>query len=655
MNSGPVEQDLKRTREQIQSGEFPQAEEAARTILSRHREHPQAMQLLGVALAGQGRLEEAVAILAETARLRPAAAEVHYNLAKTLADGGRRDESIEAYCRAIQLRPDYFQAHTNLAIALHELGRLDEAVAEYRAAVSLTEDSPEPHYNLANGLKDAGVLDEAIAEYRRALQLQANYPQAHLNLGNALFLKGEIDEARAHGSAAIHLDPAFAEAHNLLGNLAKEAGQLDDALEHYRRAFAARPEPWALGNYLYTLHFHADFDAPEILEEHRRFNELFVRPLANQIRDHSNDRSTSRRLRIGYVSPHFRRHPVGRFVVPLIENHDHKAFEIFCYSGDWRHDEITERLRHASDICRSSVGMSDEQLASQIREDRIDILVDLTMHMENARLLVFARKPAPVQVTYLAYCSTTGVGTIDYRLTDPHLDPPEEDRPFYCEESVYLPRTYWCYEPPAEAPEVGPLPAATAGNVTFACLNNFAKVTSPTLAAWAEVLAKVRESKLLLHCPPGAHRQRVLEEITAQGVHGDRLDFIARIPFAQYLRQHERIDIALDPFPCAGGTTTCDALWMGVPVVSLAGQTAVSRAGLSILSNVGLRELVAGTRESYLEIATSLACNLPRLAELRRTLRDRMRQSPLMDAHQFARDVETAYRKMWATWCYRGR
>ncbi|HSZ57982.1 MAG TPA: tetratricopeptide repeat protein [Tepidisphaeraceae bacterium] len=703
MNSGPVERNLMLARDQMKSGRLPELEQTCRAILSQHPEHPQAMQLLGVALAGQGRFDDAIEILAEAVRQRPAAPQAHYNLAKTLADCGRGDEAIDAYRRAIQLRPAYVQAHTNLAIALHGQGRLDEAIAEYRLAVSLQENSPEAHYNLANALKDAGLVDEAIAEYRQALQLRPRYAQAHANLGSALFLKGEIDEAKAHAEAAIDIDPAFAEAHNLLGNLAKETGQLDEALAHYRRAFSARPEPWALGNYLYMLHFHPDFDALRIREEHRRYNERFAAPLASRIHPHASDRSAQRtsasstrlsstlrlrpegsssksvepRLRVGYVSPHFRRHPAGRFLLPLLENHDHGAFEIFCYSGDWRRDEITERLQRASDGWRCTVGVSDEELARLIREDRIDILVDLTMHMENSRLLVFARKPAPVQVTYLAYCSTTGVETIDYRLTDPYLDPANVAQPpsavserssetfppsaehtggplchnFYSEESVHLPRTYWCFEPPADAPAVADLPASANGHITFGCLNNFAKVTAPTLAAWAEILGRVPGSKLLLHCPPGGHRQRVLADLADRGVNANRVEFVARIAFQDYLRLHNRIDIALDPFPYAGGTTTCDALWMGVPVVSLAGQTAVSRAGLSLLSNVGLSELAAPTREEYVRLAASLARDLPRLSELRRTLRQRMRRSPLMNAPQFARDVETEYRMMWAKWC----
>ena len=276
MNSGSVERNLMLARDQMKSGRLPELEQTCRAILSQHPEHPQAMQLLGVALAGQGRFDDAIEILAEAVRQRPAAPQAHHNLAKTLADCGRGDEAIDAYRRAIQLRPAYVQAHTNLAIALHGQGRLDEAIAEYRLAVSLQENSPEAHYNLANALKDAGLVDEAIAEYRQALQLRPRYAQAHANLGSALFLKGEIDEAKAHAEAAIDIDPAFAEAHNLLGNLAKETGQLDEALAHYRRAFSARPEPWALGNYLYMLHFHPDFDALRIREEHRRYNERFA-------------------------------------------------------------------------------------------------------------------------------------------------------------------------------------------------------------------------------------------------------------------------------------------------------------------------------------------------------------------------------------------
>jgi predicted O-linked N-acetylglucosamine transferase (SPINDLY family) len=375
--------------------------------------------------------------------------------------------------------------------------------------------------------------------------------------------------------------------------------------------------------------------------------------LAKLIEPHLNDRSPQRRLRIGYVSPDFRFHPVGRFLLPLLETHDRGNFEIFCYASVDVPDALTDRCRAYTDAWRDVRDLSDEQLAQVVRRDRIDVLVDLTMHMAQNRLLLFARKPAPVQVTYLAYCGTTGLETMDYRLTDPHLDPPGGDERFYSERSVRLPETYWCYRPTIETPPVNPLPALAAGHVRFGSLNNFCKATPPTLAAWGRLLQAVPVSRLLLSARAGSHRDRVRGLLGEQGVASERVDFVDIQPVAEYFALYQQIDVALDPFPYGGGTTSCDALWMGVPVVSLAGQTAVGRGGLSILTNVGLPDLAARDAGHYVQVAAELAQDLPRLSDLRATLRERMRNSPLMDAPRFARSVEAAYREMWRRWCHR--
>jgi len=341
---------------------------------------------------------------------------------------------------------------------------------------------------------------------------------------------------------------------------------------------------------------------------------------------------------------------VGRFLAPLLAHHDHGPFEIFCY-GDVQHaDEMTGRLRSACDVWRDIRGGSDEQVAELIRQDRIDVLVDLSLHTGGNRLLVFARKPAPVQVTYLAYCGTSGLETMDYRLTDPYLDPPGMDESAYSEKSVRL-RTYWCYEPCIAEIEVGQPPALASGRVTFGCFNNYCKVSPGTWRAWRRLLQAVPGSGLVVYCPFGSHRDRLAGELTAAGLDADRLTLVSAAPTAAYFEQYRRIDIALDPFPFCGGTTTCDALWMGVPVVTLAGATAVGRGGVSILSNVGFGELVAQSVEQYVEIAAALAGDPRRLAELRSGLRARMQRSPLMDAGRFAKDVESAYREMWRRWC----
>ena len=364
--------------------------------------------------------------------------------------------------------------------------------------------------NLGFALWSQRKLDEAAACCRRATELKPGYPEAHNNLGIVLYDQGKLDEAVACYRRALELKPDYAEAHNNLGTALKDQGMLEDAVACYRRALELKPDyTKAHTDLVYVQMFCSGYDARTLYEEHRRWNREHAAPLAKFIQPLPNDRSPDRRLRVGYVSPDFWNHPVGRFLLPLLESHDHASFEIFCYASVVLPDAITDRCRAHADVWRDVLGLSDEQVALAIRQDRIDILVDLTMHMRDSRLLVFARKPAPVQVTYLAYCGTTGLSTMDYRLTDPYLDPPGQDERFYSEQSIRLPETYWCYRPAIETPPVNALPAVKAGHVSFGSLNNFCKVTSPTLAAWSRILQEVPGSRLFLHARAGSHRDRV--------------------------------------------------------------------------------------------------------------------------------------------------
>jgi len=541
-----------------------------------------------------------------------------------------------------------------IAIQHHQAGRLQAAEQIYRQIVKVDPNQADAIHLLGVIAYQAGNLDEAVASYRRALELKPDHAKAHNNLGVAFTRQGKLDEAVACYRRALELKPDNAEAYSNMGAAFTEQGSLDEAVACCHRALELKPDYAEVhSNRLYMLNFSADHDARSLHEEHRRWNEIFAEPLAKSIRRHGNDATPNRRLRVGYVSPNFCNHVVALFLLPLLESHDHGRIEVFCYASIHAPDEITERCRARADVWRDVRGLPDEQVAEIIRQDQVDILVDLTMHMADNRLLVFARKPAPVQVTYLAYCGTTGLSAIDYRLTDPYLDPPGEDESSYCEQSVRLPETYWCYRPAGETPPVNALPALEAGHVTFGSLNNFCKVSPPALAAWSRLLQAVPGSTLLLHAQAGSHRDRVRALLAEQGLSAQRLAFVDSLPAAEYYSLYGRIDVALDPFPYGGGTTTCDALWMGVPVVSLAGQTAVGRGGLSILSNLGLPELVAHDAEQYLRIAEELAGDLARLAGLRATLRQRMQNSPLTDAPRFAGNVEAAYRQMWRRWCLR--
>ena len=532
-------------------------------------------------------------------------------------------------------------------------GKPDEAAACYERALRLNPGYAEARNNLGNVLKDRDKLDEAAACYQRALELKPDYALAHYNLGLLWQDRGHLDDAVTCYRHALRWDPAYSEAHNNLGNALKDQGALDEAVASFRKALELKPDDHAAhSNLLYTLVFCPGYDAQAILEEHRYWNRRFAEPLARLMQPHSNDCSFHRRLRIGYVSPDFRDHAQAFFMLPLLSAHDHENFEIYCYADVARPDEITARLRSLADVWRSIAGLSDEQVAGLVRGDGIDILVDLTMHMAGNRLLVFARKPAPVQVTWLAYPGTTGLSTIDYRLTDAYIDPPGLHDHNYSEESIRLPGAFWCYDPLAAEPAVSALPAVENGCITFGCLNNFCKVNDSVLKLWARVLMAVDGSRLLLLAPEGLVRGRTLDLLEREGVSRERVTFVARQPRPRYLELYDRIDIGLDTFPYNGHTTSLDGFWKGVPVVTLAGDTPVARAGLSLLTNLGLPELVAETPDQFVSIAVALAGDLPRLAELRATLRDRLRAAPLSDAPRFARVVEAAYREIWRRWCH---
>jgi predicted O-linked N-acetylglucosamine transferase (SPINDLY family) len=674
----------------LRTGRHNEAIELIRRAITLRPDAPEFHSNLASILLQAGRAGEAIAEFRASLAIQPDDPEVLTNLSSVLGQTGDLDQSIACARRAILLRPDLFAAcnnlgaalqhkgefdsaiavygralaggptgphaadlYHNLGMALHHTGRLDEAIDALRQASSLRPGRFESFNQLAVVLRERGRLDDAITAARQATTLAPASADAHNNLGIALWEKGQIDEAVAALRRAIDLAPDFGAAYDNLGSALADGGRIEEAVECYHQAARLDPRSSVVENLLHTLHFHPDYDAHVIAHEHAEWNSKFARPLAAQRAPHTNERSPDRRLRIGYVSPDLRQHPVGRFIMPLLANHDRERFEVFCYTDLTRPDPLTEKLKQNTNTWRVTCGLTDEALADLIRHDRIDILVDLAMHMNGTRMLAFARKPAPVQVTYLAYCSTTGLETMDYRFTDAFLDPPGMDESIYSEKSIRL-KTYWCYDPPPIAPPVAPLPVPTGGHVTFGSFNNFGKVSRAALTTWMRVMAGVPGSHLILHAGEGSHRQRVLNQFGDAGIDPDRLHFFAKLPADQYLHQYDRIDIALDPFPYPGGTTTCDALWMGAPVVTLAGPTGASRGGVSILSNVGLRDLIADTPDHYVQIATELAANIPRLAELRSTMRDRMKRSALMDAPGFARDVEQAYREMWRTWCKSG-
>ena len=637
--------DLARQRQQ--AGRLQDADLLYRQFLMQQPDHVEAMQSLGILCAQTGRPQAAVELLRKVAAALPDSPEACSNLANVLESCGRHDEAIASYRKAIALRPDFVQAYSNMSNALRSTGRYDEAIAAARQALAIRPDHAPAYNNLGHALQTKGLWDQALAAYRQALALRPDLSVVHSNLANMLCLRGQFDQAIDACLKALALRPHFPEAYLTLGNAMKDTARLDDALAAYDRALSLEPDHLAAAmNRLFALHFHPDYDAKAILREHQKWNQRFAQPLAAAIQPHANDRNPDRRLKIGYVSPDLCNHCQSFFTTPLLSHHHHEQFEVFCYASVERPDQLTQRLRGYADVWRDCLGQSDADVARMIRQDQIDILVDLTMHMANGRPLVFARKPAPVQVAWLAYPGTTGMTAMDYRLTDPYLDPPDADGD-YVEKSIRLPDTFWCYDPLTDQPPVNALPALSVGHVTFGCLNNFCKVNAGTLELWSQVLSAVPGSRLILLCPQGSHRPQVLEKLKVQA---DRVEFVEFAPREQYLKRYHRIDIGLDTFPYNGHTTSLDSLWMGVPVVSMVGQRAVSRAGWSQSKNLGLAEQLVGQRpQDFVSLAVGLAGDLPRLSQMRGQLRLRMEKSPLMDADRFARKVEEAYRQMWHT------
>jgi len=602
-----------------------------------------------------GRLVEAEDLYRQILAVQPGHAEALHHYGIIAQQTGRHDLAIEWIGRALALQPDNPAAHSNLGEAYRTAGLIEEAIKSLQRAIQLRPDFPVAHFNLGNALKDQARLDEAIAAYRRALELKPDYLEALNNLGTTQRMRGDLDEAEAAFRAALRFQPQLLEAHNNLGLTLAEQGRLEEAVATYRHALRLNPkQPNVHSNLIYTLQFQPDLAPQIIAEERTRWNRQFSPPSRSPLPIQDTD--PERRLRIGYVSPDLKDHVVGRNVRPLFQHHDHQHFEILCYAGVPRPDSMTAEFRQHADHWRSTVGLDDAALAEMIRRDSIDILVDLAQHTSGNRLAVLARHPAPLQVSFAGYPASAGLDAIGHRISDRYLESEIEDgrskiaSDLRSAERVFLLDSFWCYDPCGVALPIQELAARNTGRITFGSLNNFTKINPSVLKLWARVLAEVKGSRLLLLSPRGSHRERTLDTLAREGVAVERVEFVELRSRQAYLELYHRLDVALDPFPYNGHTTSLDALWMGVPVVSLIGSHSLARGGFSQLSNLGLPELAATSEDDYVRIAANLAHDLPRLTELRRTLRSRMEASPLMDARGFTKAIETTYRSLWRRW-----
>jgi len=620
----------------------------------------QAHAALGIALKEQGLHQSAVASLRQSLALRPDDAATLDQLGVVLHVLGDHEAARTCMTRALTLQPQLAAVHYHLGNLLADLGRLDEAVQSHRLALTLAPGHAEVHANLGVCLLALNRVDEAVDALREAAALQPAEALVHGNLGNALMAQGHMAQARASLEQAVALRPDLVLARSNLAHLLKTIGEPEGALAQLEAALGLEPEQLALRSEVLFMRQYLPHPLSHPLSTlaiARGFGELAAQR-ARRFTDWRVSAQPERALRIGLVSGDLRSHPVGYFLESVLAALSTAAADrvaIHAYANQRHTDDVSLRLKQTCAAWLEVADLDDAALAQRIHSDGIDVLVDLSGHTRNNRLAMLAWKPAPVQVSWLGYCGTTGVDLVDAFLADPWIAPAGIE-PDYVEPIVRLPESFLCFTPPAAPMIVGPLPALSARAVHFGCFNHLAKMNDAVVAAWAKILSAVPGSRLLLqslalHDP--AIQRSVAERFGRYGISAARLGLQPAQSRDDYLAAYRQVDIALDPFPYPGGTTTLEALWMGVPVLTLPGDTALSRQGLSILQNLGLADWVASNADDYVARAVRHSADLPALARLRAGLRQRLLDSPLCDAVRFAGYFEQALRGVWRDWCGR--
>lgn len=620
-------------------------------LLSLNPEHLSATHHLADILKKQGHLEAAIACYQRTLAICPKAVELQIHLGHLLSESDRFEEARGCFQQVIQLDPHHGSGYKSLAGLFYHQGRLTEAADYYRQALKLNPHDAELYNHLGVTYYGLNKFSEAMECYRHSLMLHFHQPETHNNLGVVLRQIGKLTEALSCFQQALSLKPDQVGFYNNVGLTYKDLGRIPEAIEYYHQALQRKPEAWIHSNLIFALHYTTQDDL--LCHEYQKFNDLYVKPLEPHssppliLRD-----STSEKLKVGYISADWYDHAVAHVFEPILAHHDHHQFEIFCYYNHVKSDAVTLHLQRYADHWINCVNLSDVTLAEKIKQDRIDILVDLSGHTAGNRLLVFARKPAPVQVTYLGYPSTTGLTSINYRITDHSMDPEGLTEAFHSETLVRMPKSCFCYHPINNSFPVHQRPVLPKHTLTFGSLNAYYKFNPQLFTLWASILKAVPDSELFLKNKslndPNT-QQTLLEQFAQLGIPSSRLRLEIGSPSPTHLMAYHQIDIALDSYPFTGGITTFEALWMGVPVVTLVGNRPVSRQGLSILSTLGLTECIAYTPEEYLQICIHLANNPEYLQQLRKEMRSKMQASSLMDGAGLTRQLEDIYQTLWTT------
>lgn len=687
--SSSITQPLQQALQHYQQGRLPDAAHLYQQVLKQDNKNADELNLLGITLAQLKQIEQAEQFIKKAIKINKKVANYHYNLGIILENQTKYSEAIACFQQAIRLEPNNSQIHLNLGNIFNKQEKYDEAILCYQRVVQLNPNYPEVYNNLGTLLFKQNKIEQALNYYNKALSLKNDFVDVYNNLGMLFEEQNRFQDALIHYQRAIELNPDLAETYtniahllyhdnqyftainylhhslklkshsittyNLLAEVLCIIGSVSESLEYIRKSLLLKTnQPKIHNNLIFVLNSSIEQNRATLFAELQRFNEQHAKPLVIHIKSHNNLPNPNKKLKIGYVSSDFRRHSVAYFAESILKNHDHTQFEVFCYHNHETSDDFTRRFQSYADHWCDCNSLSDEELAEQIRQDGIDILIDLNGHTAGNRLLVFARKPAPIQATYVGFPNSTGLTTIDYHITDSYFDPIGIGEQYHSEQLLRMSNSYHCYTPNEDSPEFVELPAINNGYVTFCSFNKFEKISPVNIKLWIQLLKMIPTAKFMVknHALENLELQeKFLQSFTQQGIEAHRLILGSEPNTLATLHAYNQADITLDTYPYNGCTTTCQSLWMGVPVVSLVGETHVARAGLSLLTAADFPEFIAYNEQQYIDIAVNLANNVERLQHIRQTMREKLRTSPLMDHQGFTEELENHYHQIWQRWC----
>jgi len=636
-------------------GRFDEAISAYQNILSINPDSEDALFNLANIYQQTGNIGEAIRGYERLLSKNPHHIKSLYNKGIILNEMGNYEEAILCYQKVADIQPNYIDAINNLGNIYLRQSQHDKAIICYEKILSLQPEHLDANNNLGSALKEQGLLSKAIECFNKVLALEPHHADAYYNLGTVLKEQGKIDNAIANFKKALENKPNNSDAANNLANSLLYQGHLDEAIDWYKQAISIEPGHFkANSNLLMSLNYHPEIDARDIAKEHLDWGQRIEQVVSGICTKDYSVEKTSRRIRVGYVSADLRTHSVSYFFEPILFSHNQEEFEVYCYYNHNKEDDCTKRLKNKAEYWRSIFALDDQEVRNLIINDKIDILVDLAGHTNGNRLHVFATKPAPIQVTWLGYPNTTGLKKMDYRLTDTIVDPEGESEPLHSEKLYRLSTGFLCYVGNPGIKMSTTLPSLKNGYITFGSFNNLTKITSKVIKLWVSILKQISDSRLILKAIQFSDIQIKENYYTLfenNGIARERVQLYSFLPdIESHLQLYEQIDLALDPFPYNGTTTTCEALWMGVPTITLKGERNVSRVGASIMKHAGLEQFIASDEGAYLQIALSHSRDTGELASLREQFREKLSQSEICDRKNFVLELEQAYRNMWYTY-----